>query len=218
MRFHFNPQHFITSSLTLLFLSFLSLSTCTKSPKTQKPDPHLKKQETELIEEAKKLEAKGQTTALEVSVCDRTEAIKQAILKKLKKTDCAAVKAEHLKSILFLDLSYKEISAIEAKDFSGLINLKRLDLDSNDLLLLPSGLFNKLTSLETLKINSNNITLLSPNIFDKLVNLKVLNIESNEIIHLSPNIFDKLVNLKVLNIGHNNFRLYQPVSLINLLF
>ena len=99
------------TALKILLFSFLfSLATCsTKSPE-KTSDPKLKKKESELLEKAKAAEAKGQTTPPKVSVCDRTEAIKQAIMKKLEKTDCATIKAEHLKSILFLDLSRSSVA------------------------------------------------------------------------------------------------------------
>ena len=125
-------------------------------------------------------------------------------MEKLKKTDCATIKAEHLKNILFLNLSRKEIAFIEAKDFSELISLKRLDLHNNDIVSLPSGVFDTLISLEVLNLSHNNISILPLGIFDKLTVLEILHINSYHLTSLPPGIFSKLIKLHTLVIDFSS--------------
>ena len=70
------------------------------------------------------------------AVCERTEQIKQAILEKAEKEDCAEVTFEDLSAIVILELGNR-VGELKADDFSGLNALELLDLNSNELESLP---------------------------------------------------------------------------------
>ena len=72
-------------------------------------------------------------------ICDRTQAVRDAILPKLSAvSDCADVADTHLGGITGdLTLSEKNIPALRAGDFQGLTGLKQLYLNNNNLSDLP---------------------------------------------------------------------------------
>ncbi len=90
-------------------------------------------------------------------ICNRTQAVRDAILAKLSDvSDCANVTDSHLAGITGdLTLSDKSISALKTGDFKGLSGLEQLYLDTNDLSDLPDGIFEGLESLDTLWLNFN---------------------------------------------------------------
>ena len=75
----------------------------------------------------------------EVSVCTRTPQVRDAILAAVSGvSDCEDVTDEHLDGIRTLDLSGQGITALQAKDFDGLIWVRSVDLSDNLLTDLPN--------------------------------------------------------------------------------
>ena len=89
-------------------------------------------------------------------ICDRTQAVGDAILAKLSDvSDCADVTDTHLGGITGdLTLSEKNIPALKAGDFLGLTGLEQLYLNNN-LSDLPDGVFEDLESLDPRWLNFN---------------------------------------------------------------
>ena len=122
------------------------------------------KEESELLKQAKQV--KG---AQLVDIGDRTEQVRTAILKKLKKADGSKISAEELKVICFLDLSNKKINFFKPGDFSGLTSLRYLYLNNNQLSSLPQEIFSGLTSLRYLSFHKNYLNSLPKGIFSGLI-------------------------------------------------
>ena len=75
----------------------------------------------------------------EVSVCTRTPQVRDAILAAVSGvSDCEDITDEHLAGIRTLDLSGQGITALQARDFDGLIWVRSVDLSDNLLTDLPN--------------------------------------------------------------------------------
>ena len=139
-----------------------------------------------------------------VSVCDRTQKVKEAIVDKVAAqsltdsihkpgaagspteatydTECTEVTATHLADITgTLDLSSQRITTLENGDFNGLANLQNLWLNDNQLTTLHEDIFDGLTNLRTLYLSENRLTTLPEDIFDDLTNLWGLQLNSNQL-------------------------------------
>ncbi len=180
---------------------------------------------TKLIEktkEADKLKTtkaevkKKPETAAEISVCQRTETIKDAILRKVKKTDCSKVTNEDLKSITSFSLSLDERFSLtyeeklKDNDFAGFTSLKVLFLPAMRLKRLSPNQFAGLTSLQELYLYNGRLKTLSPNQFAGLTSLKKLQLQGNRLKELSPNQFAGLTSLEELDLGKNRLKNLPP--------
>ena len=100
----------------------------------------------------------GMALAQTSGICDRTQAVRDAILaKRSDVSDCADVTDTHLGGITGdLTLSEKNIPALKAGDFQGLTGLEQLYLNNNNNLSdLPDGVFEGLESLDPRWLNFN---------------------------------------------------------------
>ena len=91
----------------------------------------------------------------DLSVCDRTPQVRDAIVALVPVSDCADVVKGHLAGIDVLDLSRSSIVTLQEGDFADLTNLYNLALNDNNLTALPEDIFASLTDLETLELNGN---------------------------------------------------------------
>ena len=142
------------------------------------------------------LPAKAETT----NICDRTPAVRDAILAKVTSTDCAAVDLASVTGTLYLE---SELTSLKAGDFDGLGSLESLNLGDNDLATLPAGVFDGLDSLVELDLYWNLLTTLPDGVFDGLDSLEYLNLWDNELTTLPASIFNDLGNLRTLNLSNN---------------
>ena len=138
-------------------------------------------------------------------VCDRTRRVRDGILGKIRDVrDCADVTDGHLSGVDgILNLSRRDISTLNADDFSGLENLDRLLLSYNRLTTLPEGIFSDLGSLTWLYLLGNRLNALPENVFSGLVNLELLNLDRNRLTTLPATVFSGLDNLATLDIRTN---------------
>ena len=89
--------------------------------------------------------------------CDRTQQVRDGILRMIRGvSDCSKVSISSLDRVRGeLVLTRKGITALQAGDFQGLSNVKKLRLDQNDLETLPEGVFEGLTALRVVWLHSN---------------------------------------------------------------
>ena len=140
----------------------------------------------------------------DLSVCDRTPQVRDAIVALVPVSDCADVAKSHLADIDVLDLSRSSIVTLQEGDFADLANLYDLALNDNNLTALPEGIFAGLTNLYDLALNDNNLTALPEGIFAGLTNLYDLALNDNNLTALPEGIFAGLTNLYDLALNDNN--------------
>ena len=138
-------------------------------------------------------------------VCDRTEAVRTAILSELTDIEnCADVDANHLRTLHSLELNNSGVTSLKARDFDDLLLLEYLSIADNGLTSLPDGIFSDdLTYLRYLKLNDNELTSLLEDVFDNLAGLRSLDLSSNRLAELPEGVFDNLTNLTSLSLDSN---------------
>ena len=159
-----------------------------------------------------------------MAICDRTPAVRDAILAKLSDvTDCAAVTAAHLAGIGTLPLDEKGIASLKAGDFAGLTGLTYLDLAENELTGLPAGLFDGLEALRDLFLNENPLMRLPPGIFDGLAELRDLHLSNTDLAALPAGLLDNQSKLYLLYLENTDLAalpdgIFEPLGALNELF
>ena len=143
--------------------------------------------------------AAGQTNT-PVDICDRTAAVRDALLEEVDAVNCALVPPGELAAITELNLERQGIATLKAGDFDDLGGLSDLVLEYNDLTTLPDGIFDELHGLRNLVLEENDFTTLPAGIFDELEGLTHLDLCGNELESLPESIFDELTNLTHLNL------------------
>ena len=137
------------------------------------------------------------------SVCDRTAAVRDALVLAAKRSDCSAVTESDLSNISHLDLSGEGITALKAGDFDSLVNLGVLNLTSNRITSLPASVFQDLINLRLLNLAGLNVTHLPTGIFANLSNLNELWLSDTNLTELSKSVFSGLTKLEWLFLMNN---------------
>ena len=137
-------------------------------------------------------------------ICDRTEQVRDEIVAQAPVSSCGDVTADHLAEITSLDLRFRDISALQAGDFSGLTALQELNLGTNDLETLPADVFSELTALQELNLNNNDLETLPADVFSELTALQELNLNNNDLETLPADVFSELTALQELNLHTND--------------
>ena len=171
-------------------------------------------------------------TATIVPVCDRTTQVRDALVEATKQA-CGSISEDDLAAVEELDLSESGIRSLAPGDFSGLVEMRRLNLNNNPRLRsLPQGMgATGLSSLSTfsatktglsgnldstdlaglpdsiqfLYLSGNSITSVSANTFASLPILTDLDLGGNNITSIADNAFNGLPWLRWLNLEDNNF-------------
>ena len=213
---------FKKTGLCFLIIScvFIALSGCGDSKDKDKELEAAikanKELEAELLALARKAEEEGKAKSPAVSVCDRTTAIQEIILLKVKKTDCKTVTDKDLAAIKVVMGLEASLPALKAGDFSGLTSLGALLLGfDNSVNSLSEGLFSDLTSLGMLICYGDNISFLPPNLLSGLSSLEVVNLDFRKLNKLSVDFFSGLTNLQVI-VLEDNIRNYPEGLFSNL--
>ena len=146
------------------------------------------------------------TVTITEGVCDRTTAVRSAILAALtSRSACAEVTDADLRGITgTLDLSDESLTAVQARDFRELTGLKVLRLNHNSLAAVPADGFDGLDSLQELYLNNNALTALPEDVFDGLTTLATLSLSNNRLAALPVDVFDGLTSLTTLRLNHNS--------------
>ena len=136
--------------------------------------------------------------------CARTLPIWYWIVKTIPDvSDCADVTAEHLATVTSLDLSGRDLSALNAGDLAGLDHLETLRLDNNRLMTLPPGVFAGLVRLETLRLDNNRLKTLPEGVFAGLGHVRTLRLDGNDLTTLPAGTFAGLDRLQTLLLDRN---------------
>ena len=138
-----------------------------------------------------------------VDICDRTEAVRDALLDQVDAVSCEFVPANGLAAVEELNLAWEKISSLGADDFDNLGGLVDLVLKYNDLTTLPVSVFGGLDSLSRLVLEQNKLTTLPVGVFGGLDSLRDLVLEVNDFTTLPEGIFDGLDGLTLLDLCGN---------------
>ena len=137
-------------------------------------------------------------------VCDRTQQVRDAIVAAVSGIDaCANVTETHLMGITRLNTSFKNITALQDGDFSGLSSLQKLFIVGNPLTSVPANLFAGLSSLQQLRLDNNSLGSLDKDIFAGLSSLQTLALNHNQLTSLDRDIFAGLSSLRALSLSGN---------------
>jgi hypothetical protein len=142
-----------------------------------------------------------EATAAIVPVCQRTTAIRDAIVK-LTNRACEEVNEDDLAKIKRIAVPNRRIPALKTGDFSGLSGMEILNIKGNAFTELPEGLFTELHALKTLVLFRSKLTRLPDDFLEGLDNLENLHIFNSPFKTMSESVFVRLEglrNLKVLD-------------------
>ncbi len=137
-------------------------------------------------------------TVAPVSVCDRTPAVRQAIVDASEHADCGDVTAWDLVDVGTLDLSGRGLASLSDDDFDYLANLRELDLSGNDLEDISA--LSGLTNLGWLDLRDNDLEDISA--LSGLTNLGWLDLRDNDLEDISA--LSGLTNLGWLDLRDND--------------
>ena len=118
-------------------------------------------------------------SGLGYEVCTRTAQVQEAIIVQLSKPSCSAITISELSSITQLELSNRNIRALQPHDFHGFTSLTQLYLDSNQITSLPANVFQGLNNLKVLDLDFNQISQLTVQTFTRLPALRTLRLRDN---------------------------------------
>lgn len=159
-------------------------------------------------------------------VCDRTAAVRDAIVRGLRADDCTAPDRQALAELRSLRLRAPEstgetgpgpvLGELRPADLSALSGLEWLALRDYRLKALPSGAFSGLSSLEVLDLAGNLIADLPPGIFAGLRRLEWLSLADNRLRALSAGVFGDLAGLRELYLQDNELSALPPGALAGL--
>jgi Leucine-rich repeat (LRR) protein len=96
------------------------------------------------------------------------------------------------------------ITALRAKDFSGLTGLRSLWLSANELTELPDGIFSGLRQLQTIGLGWNRLRVLQSDLLSDLVRLERFSIHQNELTRLPADLFAGRSRLTELWVSDNH--------------
>ena len=160
------------------------------------------------------------TASAGTNVCDRTPAVRDAIVAVSTATVCADV--TDLATITSLDLSGGAVTTLQGDDFAGMTGLTTLvvtgDISNplNRLSALPPDIFAGLTSLTTLSLDSNSLSTLPPNIFASLTSLTDLRLGTNQFSTFDAALIAGLTNLERFNLNGNGLTTLSPTIFTSL--
>ena len=158
------------------------------------------------------------TPSLTGGICDRTQAVQDAILGQFGRTTaCGNITNTQLAAIIGpLLLLYQGITSLQAGDFAGLTNLQILHLSGNSLTTLPETVFSSLTNLQILHLSGNSLTTLPGALLDQLSQLQVLDLDDNQLTGTLPVELSQLSQLQRLSLFRNQLTGTLPVELSQL--
>lgn len=147
----------------------------------------------------------GKPAQADEGVCNRSQAIQDAILRVLIFIDdCAEVTNEDLARIVELDASDAELTSLADGDLTGMTKLARLDLGDNSLSQISVAAFSGLDSLNVLWLNYNEFASINGDIFSGTPNLTSLILSDNSLRELPSTLFEHVPHMKHFAVWDNN--------------
>lgn len=137
------------------------------------------------------------------AVCERTPAIRNAIVDRTGRGDCEAVSEFDLLEIADLSLAGLDIAKLQPNDLAGLANLRMLDLSHNELRTFPE--FREFPRLRELDLSGNELTGTIPQEIGTLSHLTRLDLSRNRLIGVPPPELRNLWQLHYLRLDDNEF-------------
>ncbi|XP_041377533.1 leucine-rich repeat and fibronectin type-III domain-containing protein 5-like [Gigantopelta aegis] len=113
-----------------------------------------------------------------------------------------------LDHLVTLDVSYNDVSRVEAGVFSGLHRLQYLNLSHNNIQTLPRRVFHDVSLLKVVNLGSNQLETIPQDVFHVLRKVEVIDLASNRLSYLTSVHFQDLERLKELNLAGNWFRIF----------
>ena len=159
-------------------------------------------------------QAGGESVA---SVCDRTPAVRDALLALAGRDDCAGVTEFDLGELSILDLSGRGIVALAPGDFDGLSSVRILHLGNNELSGPIHSTIAELRSLEVLDLSDNALSGEIPTWLGGLSALRELRLRGNGLSGPVPAELGRLLNLEGLDLSQNALSGPIPPELTSLL-
>ena len=135
-------------------------------------------------------------------ICQRTQAVQEAIVAATGAGSCSNVTAEHLAVLTALELSGMNITELNSEDLDGLTRLETLDLSGNGLTALHQDMFDDLAALQELDVSDNAVNYLG-NPFHANPDLRSVELSANQVDRLPANLFERNPKLRSLNLEHN---------------
>jgi Leucine-rich repeat (LRR) protein len=122
-----------------------------------------------------------------------------------------------LERLQLLDLSRNSLTSQWIKEdlFQGLIRVVVINLSYNQLTRIDAALFKDQISLQALHLQNNQIDFVSPAAFQSLSNLHTLDLSHNRLSYIDGATFSNLLVLTRLFLDHNQIRKMDPDSLNN---
>ena len=159
-------------------------------------------------------------------VCDRTAAVRNAIVRGLRADDCTEPDGQALAGLRTLRIRPREpgleagpgtiLGGLHPADLSALSGLEWLSLQDYRLGALPPGAFSDLSSLEVLNLAGNLIADLPPGVFADLRRLEWLSLVDNRLQALPAGLFGDLAGVRELFLQDNELRALPPGALTGL--
>ena len=120
-----------------------------------------------------------------VSVCQRTPAVRDAIILQLSGKPCETLTVLDLQRVFSLSFRGQSLTSLRPDDFQGLVNLSRLDLSGTAITdLAPLASLAGFALLSELYLADNGIRDLSP--LANLTQIQILDLNRNAIVDLAP--------------------------------
>ena len=119
-----------------------------------------------------------------ISVCERTPAVRDAIVLELSGKACEALMEEDLQHVSSLSFRGQRLASLRRDDFQGLVNLSLLDLSGAITDIAPLAGLVGFTQLRELHLADNGVRDLSP--LANLTQIEILDLNRNAIADLAP--------------------------------
>ena len=143
-----------------------------------------------------------------ISVCQRTPAVRDAIVLELAGRACEALTAEDLQHVSSLSFRGQRLTSLRPDDFQGLVNLSRLDLSGAITDIAPLAGLVGFTHLRELYLADNGVRDLSP--LANLTQIEILDLNRNAIADLAP--LAGLRRLRVFSVRGNEIEDLAPLA------
>ena len=153
--------------------------------------------------EARLTRSTVQVAVLE-GVCDRTRAVRRALLAATDKRGCEEPAPADLRRVWTLDLDGAGLSAFATEDLGGLTGLRRLDLTGNALTGLPA--LPEATRLERLLLGGNALESVPLDALPAPERLRGIVLSDNALADLPADAFASVPGLRSLRLDGNDLR------------